>query len=96
MPNLVISPKISRGGERPSAQLHPISFMSIGVLQETQAGRPRLQGYITENKDYCVYLSPTENVAREQSGPCALAGSWISRIRSMMHTIKAERLKEAS
>jgi hypothetical protein len=82
--------------ERHSVPLQPISLMPCGVLQEIHTGVQHLQGYITENKNYCVYLSPSNDAAREHAGSGTFVGSRISRIRSMMNTIRAERLKEAS
>jgi hypothetical protein len=96
VPNLVVTREMSESAERHSAQSQAISLASCSVLQEIHAGVQHLQGYITENKNYCVYLSPGEDAGRQHAGSGGFAGSRISRIRSMMNTIRAERLKEAS
>ena len=67
MPKYVIEREIPGAGKLSADELHAISQKSCGVL--TQMG-PQIQwveSYVTDDKVYCVYISPNEEMVREHA-----------------------------
>src|SRR5580765_1605911 len=65
MPKYVIEREIPGAGKMNAGQLKEISQASCGVLGKMGSRIQWVTSYVTSDKIYCVYISPTEEMVRE-------------------------------
>ena len=90
MPKYVIEREIPGAGKLSADELHAISQKSCGVL--TQMG-PQIQwveSYVTDDKVYCVYIAPNEEMVREHAQQGGFPANRVSEIRAMIDPTTAE------
>ena len=84
MPKYVIEREIPGAGALASDQLHAISQKSCGV----PSGRgPQIQwihSYVTDNKLYCVYIAPNEEMVREHARMGGFPANHISPVKTLI------------
>ncbi|MGH9617684.1 MAG: DUF4242 domain-containing protein [Acidobacteriaceae bacterium] len=90
MPKFVIEREIPDAGKLSSEQLQAISQKSCGVLQQLGPQIQWLQSYVTDDKIYCVYISPDEETIRRHAQQGGFPANKISRIRSTIDPTSAE------
>ena len=87
MPKFVIEREIPGAGKLSSQELRGISQKSCGVLRELGSQIQWLQSYVTDDKIYCVYVAPNEDMVRkhaQQGGfPAAPRGVGARRLESL-------------
>jgi hypothetical protein len=84
MPRYVIEREVPNAGSLTQEQLRELSLHSLGVLN--QLG-PRIQwvhSYVTDNKVYCVYLAPDEEMIRRHAELAGIPANRISRVRHLL------------
>lgn len=64
MPKYVIERNIPGAGKLSAADLKGISQKSCGALQKLGSLIQWLHSYVTDEKIYCVYIAPDENMVR--------------------------------
>ena len=74
MPKYVIEREIPGVGSLSPEQLQAISQKSCGVLRNLGPEIQWLHSYVTDNKIYCVYIAPNEEMVREHAKPGRLSG----------------------
>ena len=67
MPKFVIEREIPGAGKLSGQELHAISQKSCGVLQTMGPKIQWLQSYVTDDKLYCVYVAPDEDIIFEHA-----------------------------
>ena len=67
MPKFVIERDIPGAGKLPPQELRAISQKSCGVLQAMGPKIQWLQSFVTEDKIYCVYVAPDEDLILEHA-----------------------------
>jgi hypothetical protein len=67
MPKFVIERTIPGAGSLTADQLKGISQTSCGVLKSLGPQIQWVQSYVTDDKIYCVYISPDEETIREHA-----------------------------
>ena len=90
MPKYVIECNIPRAGKFTPAQLKGISETSCGVLLELGPHIQWVQSYITEDKIYCVYNAPNEELIREHAQKRSFPVNSISKVTAIIDPITAE------
>ena len=83
MPKYVIEREIPGAGKLTTEQLKGISQTSCGVLSKMGPQIQWVQSYVTEDKIYCVYIAPNEEMVREH----AIQGGFPANSISMVSTI---------
>ncbi len=84
MPKYVIEREIPGAGNLTPEQLQGISQTSCGVLRELGPQIQWVQSYVTDNKIYCVYISPDEETIRKHAQQGGFPANRISQIRAMI------------
>jgi hypothetical protein len=91
MPKYVIEREIPGAGKLSAAELKAISQKSCGVLQKLG---PQIQwehSYVTDDKIYCVYNAPNEEMVREHATQGGFPANRISQVRSLIDPATAEQ-----
>ena len=90
MPKYVIEREIPGAGQLTSAQLQTISRKSCSVLKEMGPQIQWVQSYVTDDKIYCVYIAPNEDMIREHSRRGGFPANQISHVRTMIDPTTSE------
>ena len=67
MPKYVIEREVTGAGALSEEELREISLRSIAALNELGSKIQWIHSYVTDNKVYCVYLAPDEELIREHA-----------------------------
>ena len=90
MPKYVIERDIPGAGALSPQELKAISQKSVGVLNKLG---PRIQwvtSYVTDDKVYCVYVAPNEEMLREHARQGGFPANRISEVKSAIDPTTAE------
>ena len=90
MPKYVIERDIPGAGGLSADQLQAISQKSCSVLSNLGPQIQWLQSYVTDDKIYCVYIAPNEEMVRQHAEQGGFPANRISRVRSMIDPTTAE------
>ena len=90
MPKFVIERELTGAGKLPKAELQAISQKSCGVLQAMGPDIQWLQGFVTDDKIYCVYIAPDEAAVREHARQGGFPANRVSRIRTVIDPTTSE------
>jgi Protein of unknown function (DUF4242) len=90
MPKYVIEREIPGAGKLSPAELKGISQKSCGVLQKLGPQIQWLESYVTDDKIYCVYIAPNEEMIRKHAEQGGFPANRISRIRTMIDPTTSE------
>jgi hypothetical protein len=84
----VIEREIPGAGSLSEIQIREISLRSLQALKEIGPQIQWLHSYVTEDKVYCVYLAPDENVIREHARRAGIPADRVSAVRRMIDPAK--------
>jgi uncharacterized protein DUF4242 len=90
MPKYVIEREIPGAGALTSDQLQGISQKSCGVLRNLGPEIQWVQSYVTDNKIYCVYIAPNEEMIREHARQGGFPANKVSEVKSMIDPTTAD------
>jgi hypothetical protein len=90
MPRYIIEREIPGAGNLSPADLQAISQKSCGVIRDLGPGLQWVQSFVTDNKVYCVYLAPNEDVVREHARQGGFPANVVARVRTMIDPTTAE------
>lgn len=90
MPKYVIEREIPGAGKLSPAELRGISQKSCAVLQKLGPQIQWVQSYVTDDKIYCVYIAPNEEVVREHARQGGFPANRISTVKQMIDPTTAE------
>lgn len=90
MPKYVIEREIPGAGKLTAEQLHAISQKSCGVLAKLGPQIQWIQSYVTDDKIYCVYIAPNEQLVREHAQQGGFPANRISAVREVIDPTTAE------
>lgn len=93
MPKYVIEREMPGAGSMSPAEIKAAAEQSIGVIN----GLPTINwqhSYVTDDKIYCVYIAPNEEVIREHARVAGFPADRISRVRTIMDPTTAETVAE--
>jgi Protein of unknown function (DUF4242) len=83
MPQYVIERDLAGAGPLTDEQLREISLTSLRALGELGSRIQWLHSYVTDNKIYCVYLAPDEEIS-EHARRAGLPASRIAAVRRLV------------
>jgi hypothetical protein len=90
MPKYIIEREIKGAGNLTPEQLHDISQKSCDVLNEMG---PKIQwqhSYVTNDKIYCVYIAPNEELVREHARKGGFPANSVSEVKSVIDPVTSE------
>lgn len=90
MPKYVIEREIPGAGKLTAEQLKGISQTSCGVLSNMGPQIQWVQSYVTEDKIYCIYNAPNEEMVREHAKQGGFPANSISRVSTIIDPTTAE------
>lgn len=90
MPKFVIEREIPGAGKLSPEQLHAISQTSCGVLSQLGSQIQWLHSFVTDDKIYCVYIAPNEEMVRKHAEMGGFPANVVSRVRTMIDPTTAE------
>ena len=75
----------------PKDQLQAVSEKSCSVLRNLGPQIQWIESYVTDNKIYCVYIAPNEEMVREHARLGGFPANRISEIKTIIDPTTAEK-----
>lgn len=90
MPKFVIEREISGAGKLTPEQLKGISQTSCGVLSKMGPQIQWVHSYVTDDKIYCIYNAPNEEMVREHARQGGFPANSVSKVSTIIDPTTAE------
>jgi cell division inhibitor SulA len=90
LPKYVIERELPGAGKLTPDQLTAISQTSCGVLRKLGSEIQWLHSYVTDDKIYCVYIAPNEEMVREHARQGGFPANRVSQIRTTIDPTTSE------
>ncbi|MBS1212129.1 MAG: hypothetical protein H6R26_745 [Proteobacteria bacterium] len=90
MPKYIIERNIPEAGKLSPEELQGISQKSCSVLRNLGPEIQWIESYVTDDKVYCVYIAPNEDIIREHASQGGFPANSIRQIRSRIDPTTAE------
>lgn len=84
MPKFVIERELPGAGKLTPEQLRGVSQNSCSVLRELGPQIQWVQSFVTDNKIYCIYISPDEATIRKHAEMGGFPANSIQEVRSVI------------
>ena len=84
MPEYVIEREIPNVGSLSEDEIRDVSIRSLDVLKSIGSEIQWLHSYVTDDRLYCVYLSPDEDLIREHARKLGVPANRISAVRRLV------------
>ena len=91
MPQFVIEREMPGAGKLTPEQLQGASQGSCSVLRELGPDIQWVHSYVTDDKIYCLYRAPSEDLIRQHATSAGLPANSISQVRAMIDPTTAEQ-----
>lgn len=86
----VIEREIPNAGKLTASALKSISQVSCGVLEKMGSEIQWAHSYVTNDKIYCVYLAPNEEMVREHAKQGGFPANSVSKVMTIIDPKTAE------
>jgi hypothetical protein len=90
MPRFVIEREIPGAGKLSPSQLQAIAQKSCGVLSAMGPQIQWVHSYVTDDKIYCVYVAPNEEMVREHARQGGFPANSVVRVRAVIDPTTSE------
>ncbi len=90
MPKYVIEREIPGAGDLSSEELQGISQTSCNVLNDMGPQIQWVQSQVTDDKIYCTYIAPNENMVRQHAEQGGFPANKVSEVRAVIDPTTAE------
>lgn len=90
VPQYVIEREIPGAGALSQAELQQMSLRSVETLKSLGPQIQWLHSYVTEDKVYCVYIAPNEDIIREHARRAGIPADRISAVRRLIDSTTAK------
>ena len=90
MPKYVIERDIPKAGNMTQPQIQAISQKSCSVLQNLGPQIQWVHSYVTDDKIYCVYIAPNEEMVKEHAKQGGFPANRVSEVKRMIDPTSAE------
>ena len=90
MPKYVIEREVPGAGKMSPADLKALSQKSCNVLNQLGPQIQWVQSYVTDDKIYCVYIAPNEEMVREHARIGEFPANKISQVRTVIDPTTSE------
>lgn len=96
MPKFIIERDLPGAGELSAADLQGVSEKSCSVLRNLGPQIQWVESYVTDDKIYCIYIAPNEEMIREHARQGGFPATKISQVWSVIDPTSAESSREAA
>ena len=90
MPKYVIEREIPGAGKLSREQLQAISQKSCSVLRNLGPQIQWVESYVMDDKIYCLYIAPNEEMIREHARLGGFPANRISEVRAVIDPTTAD------
>ena len=90
MPKYVIERNIPGIGQATPEEAVGIAQKSCSVLQDLGPQIQWLHSYVVENKTYCVYIAPNEEMVRQHAEQSGFPANTINEVKGIIDPVTAE------
>ena len=90
MPKYVIEREIPGAGNLSTEELNGISQKSCSVLTSLGPQIQWVHSYVTDDKIYCVYIAPNEELVREHASQGGFPANSVSEVKNIIDPTTAE------
>jgi hypothetical protein len=90
MPKFVIEREIPGAGLLKPEEVQAISQKSCGVLRELGPQIQWVQSYVTDDKIYCIYIAPNEEMVKKHAAMGGFPANRVSQVRTIIDPTTAE------
>jgi hypothetical protein len=91
MPKFLIEREIPGAGRMPPEELQAVSQKSCSVLRNLGPEIQWVHSYVTNDKIYCVYIAPNEQMVREHARQGGFPASRVSEIKTIIDPTTADK-----
>jgi len=91
MPKYVIERLIPGAGKMSADELKAISMRSCDVLNQLGPRIQWIHSYVTDNKLYCVYIAPNEEMVREHARLGGFPANHIASVKTLIDPTTSEQ-----
>jgi hypothetical protein len=92
VPKFVIEREIPGAGALSAEQLQGVAEKSCSVLRNLGPQIQWLHSYVTENKIYCVYIAPNEEMVREHARQGGFPANSVAQVVRIIDPTTSESL----
>ena len=90
MPKYVIERELPGAGDLSAEELQGISRTSCNVLNDMGPRIQWVQSQVTDDKIYCTYIAPSEDMIRQHAEQGGFPANKVSEVRSIIDPTTAE------
>ena len=90
MPKYVIEREIPNAGQLSAEELQGISQKSCSVLNQLGPTIQWVQSYVTDDKVYCIYIAPSEEMVKQHAELGGFPANRISEVKEVIDPTTAE------
>ena len=90
MPKFIIEREIPGAGNLTADDLQGVSAKSCSVLKNLGPQIQWVESYVTDDKIYCVYIAPSEELIRQHASEGGFPANRISQIKRRIDPTTAE------
>ena len=90
MPKYLVERVIPGAGKMSSEEIKAISVRSCSVLNQLGPQIQWVHSYVTDNKIYCIYIAPNEEMLREHARLGGFPANQIASVKSIIDPMTAE------
>ncbi|TAK91327.1 MAG: DUF4242 domain-containing protein [Verrucomicrobia bacterium] len=84
MPKYIIEREIPGAGQLTPEQLQGVSQKSCDVLRKLGPQIQWVESYVTNDKVYCVYIAPNEEIIREHARQGGFPANRVSQVKTII------------
>ncbi len=90
MPRYVIEREIPNAGKLSPNELRTISQKSCSVLNQMGPQIQWVHSYVTDDKIYCLYVAPNEEMVREHARKGGFPANRVAAVRTVIDPTTSE------
>lgn len=90
MPKYVIERELPNAGKLSDEELRAISSKSCDVLRNLGPSIQWQESFVTDDKIYCVYIAPSEDLVREHAKQGGFPANSIAAVRRVIDPTTSE------
>jgi hypothetical protein len=90
MPKFEIEREIPGAGKLTPEQLQGVSQTSCGVLRELGPQIQWVESLVTDDKIYCVYIAPDEDMVRKHAQMGGFPANRVAQVRAVIDPTTSE------
>lgn len=90
MPKYVIERELPGAGNLTPQELQAVSQKSCSVLRNLGPQIQWVQSYVTQNKIYCIYIAPNEELIKKHANEGGFPANKISEVMTIIDPTTSE------